>query len=384
MQKLKKIRVLFVAGIFPPDIGGPASYVPLLANYLVSRGHEVKVVCFSELSYYEKDSQFNFTIYRILRKQNLLIRELNTIVKLIKLARNCDIIYSNGNDFKSHIAGLFSNVPVVHKIVGDTAWERARNRRWYSDNIDNYQIDKKPFKLRLLDWVRSYPLRKAKLIITPSEYLGRIVKMWMIDPQKVKVIFNAFTPNQIKAQSSLNLPTWSGKTLVTVCRLVPWKHVDQIIQAIKNLNDVRLIVVGDGPLRNELENQAKQLGQKNKVFFTGNVSKTDVENIMRQSDAFILNSTYEGLPHVVLEAFHCNLPVIATNAGGTPEVVLHGKTGLLIQPGNSKQLKDSIRDALTIIGQYHTENAQQFLKSKFSLERMLEETEQALIQSTDL
>ena len=121
-------------------------------------------------------------------------------------------------------------------------------------------------------------------------------------------------------------------------RLVSWKQVDKVIEAIAGLGDVGLVIIGDGPERSPLENlvSGKEMGDR--VYFAGQRCHKEMLALMAASDLFVLNSTYEGLPHVVLEAMSLGLPVVATAVGGTPELVRDGENGRLVDPSNLQAL----------------------------------------------
>src|SRR5205823_8114129 len=124
--------------------------------------------------------------------------------------------------------------------------------------------------------------------------------------------------------------------------LVPWKSVDAVIRLLPELPKTRFVIAGDGYQRAQLEMLAQSAGVADRVLFLGDVPHASVPQYLAQADAFVLNSTYEGLPHVVLEAMAAQVPVIATNAGGTGEVVEHMVTGMLVRVGDSAGLKAAI------------------------------------------
>jgi glycosyltransferase involved in cell wall biosynthesis len=131
-----------------------------------------------------------------------------------------------------------------------------------------------------------------------------------------------------------------------VGRLIPHKGIDQIIETLPMLPGVELLVIGDGPERAALEARARALGCDARVIFGGGLPPAEVVAQLRKADAFVLNSRYEGLPHVVLEAFAAGLPVVATAVGGTPELVREGESGLLVSPGDVVRLRAAIQTVL--------------------------------------
>src|SRR4029077_21032506 len=135
--------------------------------------------------------------------------------------------------------------------------------------------------------------------------------------------------------------------VVTVGRLVPWKQVDQLIKAIAECDEAGLVVVGDGPDRERLEQLARGGNLGDRVYFAGQRKQEETVSLMAACDLFVLNSTYEGLPHVVLEAMSAGLPVVATAVGGTPEVVSDGENGMLIMPDANDLLSKTLAELVS-------------------------------------
>jgi glycosyltransferase involved in cell wall biosynthesis len=374
------MNVLLVTGIFPPDRGGPASYVPRIAAAFAGHGHSVEVVCLSDRVDHD-DSGYPFRLHRIRRRLFWPWRIVLTTFKIWRTSLRHSLIYVNGLGAECALAGLLAGRPAVHKVVGDYAWERATGRGWFRGRLDDYQTSVKPARLCLLDEVRTFPLLLANHVIVPSEYLREIVSSWGVSKQKIRVIYNAVKSATVTPETSPTLPPWNGKTLVTVCRLVPWKGVDELIRLLADLPDTRLIVVGDGEIRAALEAEAQSCGVAERVWFLGSLPPDGVRWCLSQADAFVLNSTYEGLPHVVLEAMTAGVPVIASNAGGTGEVVEHNVTGLLVPVGNASALKTAIERLWRepALGRHLTTEAAKQLAARFDFDAMVNATEAALL-----
>jgi len=130
----------------------------------------------------------------------------------------------------------------------------------------------------------------------------------------------------------------------TVARLTEQKGHRYLLEAlpkiIRECPNAVFVFAGDGPLRASLESQAVALGVEQYVRFLG--FRKDVVRIMAAFDAFVLPSLFEGLPNAVLEAMVCGKPVIATSVDGTPEAVVHGKTGWLVPPRDPAALADAV------------------------------------------
>lgn len=134
----------------------------------------------------------------------------------------------------------------------------------------------------------------------------------------------------------------------TVGRLVPVKGHVVLLEAFRILSqsyqNVILLLVGDGPLRVQLESEANRMGLDRSVIFSGHQEQSyDFINMM---DFFVLPSLYEGIPMVLLEALALRRPVIATRVGGIPEVVSHGDSGVLVNPTNAGDLAKAMRSLI--------------------------------------
>ena len=144
--------------------------------------------------------------------------------------------------------------------------------------------------------------------------------------------------------------------LVCVARLSEQKGIDLLIQAMARvLSDgvrCRCVIVGDGPLREQLVEQARELGLSGHVLFEG--FQKDVRGYLQAGSAFILTSHMEGLPLSLLEAMACGLPSIVTDVGGNREVVTHRVHGLIVPPGSV----DAISGAITYLATHPEERAQ--------------------------
>lgn len=376
------LRLLMVTGIFPPDLGGPASYVPRMAAALMARGRKVEVVCLSDRTDHD-DSPLPFPVRRIRRGIFFPFRLVATTFAVWRAACRNDLVYINGLSSEAALGALLAGRRAVHKIVGDYAWERATSKDWYHGTIDEYQVAPKNLMLRFSDAVRSWPHFFAHGIIVPSQYLARIVRGWGVRPEKVRVIYNAIAEDRCTKVPKPKLPPWPGKTLITVCRLVRWKGVDALINLLPKLPTTRLVIAGDGYIREELKALVRTCGVADRVLFLGDVPHQDVAEYLAQSDAFVLNSSYEGLPHVVLEAMSACTPVIATDVGGTGEAVIPDRTGLLIPPGNPDALQKAIERLWNEpeLGARLTREAAVVLADRFVFEAMLAATDEALAEA---
>jgi glycosyltransferase involved in cell wall biosynthesis len=370
------MRILIVTGIFPPDIGGPATYVPHMAAALTRLGHRVIVVTLSDRLDHA-DETYGFRVVRLPRRVFKPWRWMRTIFVLVRTGRRMDLLLVNGLAMEAALAATILGRPTVLKVVGDLAWERATASGWVKDDFETFQGKRYGLKIRYLKGLRAWWTRRAQRVIVPSQYLATWVRSWGVSMERIVVIYNAVEkPSDIHpAHVMLGTPL----RLVTVGRLVPWKQLEGLLRAVGRLENVGLVMVGDGPERDRLKALAWRLGISHRVHFAGQKSRGETLALMAACHVFVLNSTYEGLPHVVLEAMSLGLPVVATAVGGTPEVVGDGENGFLVAPldedGLSKALLRVISDARerSRLGEGARRAA-----SRFGAERMIEETEALL------
>ena len=374
------MNLFLITGIFPPDIGGPATYVPGIAQELVSRGHEVTVLTLSE-SVLHEDS-YPYKVVRIRRSISRGLRWLLTIYRMIQLGRHADVFYVNGLAMEAVLAAWLLKKPCVMKVVGDKAWEIAYRKQWTEDAFAQFQQRPQSWRVNVLKALRSFWISRMDAVITPSRFLAAWVET-IVDPSMpVSVIYNAYKP-----------PTFPGKPstkdrgqetqLITVARLVRLKNIEGIFAAIQTIEHARLVIVGDGPHRSHLEAHAEALGVFNRVRFTGALSHDETMAQIAQSGIFILNYVHEGLPHILLEAMSLRVPVIATRVGGTPELVEDGVNGLLVESNDSNGLHNAIVRLLDdpALRQSLIQQADQVIGERFSHKGMVEATERVFVEA---
>jgi len=301
-----------------------------------------------------------------------LLRWLKTVRTIHRLARDADVAYLNGLVLEGIVGSkVLGRCPAVVKVVGDLIWEKARNQRATLLDIDAFQRAALPLRWSLLRRLQGWYTGLADAVITPSRYLAGVVTGWGVAPSRLRVVYNAVKlPPEMPV-----LPT--AYDIVTVARLVPWKGLADLIAVVAE-HDWSLRIVGDGPLRDELEEQAKGLNAR--VTFAGQVPAAKVAEAIRSGRLFVLFSSYEGLPHIVLEAKAAGVAVLASAAGGTPETIDHGVDGWLVPVGERQALAaaidrllkdDNLRLALAAGGRASS-------SERFSHERMVRDTAAAL------
>ncbi len=159
---------------------------------------------------------------------------------------------------------------------------------------------------------------------------------------------------------------------IAVGRFDPPKDYPKMLQAFaqvwKEKPKVRLFIVGDGPLRPEMEILAKKLGIDSQVKFLG--IRKDVPDLLNAADAYVMSSAWEGMPMVLLEAASTGLPIVATDVGGNSEIVVHGKTGFLVPPRDPNALAKAMLELMNLSEDERRkmgEEARKHMEANFSL-----------------
>jgi glycosyltransferase involved in cell wall biosynthesis len=335
------VKVLIVSGIWPPDVGGPASHAPEVAEFLRSRGHAVEVVTTAS----EQPSRRPYPVRWTARSIPVGLRHVVGGRLVAARARKADVVYTTGMFGRSALGSRLAGRPYVLKLTADPAHERAHRRGLSSRSLDEFQHESPGLAVRLLRAARDAELRGAAHVMCPSAYLRELVLDWGVEPSRVEVMPNPLPripdlPEREEARRRLGL---DGATLAFAGRLTAQKSLDVALEAVARNGDVSLVLAGEGVERDALERRAAELDLNGRVRFLGPQPREDVLELLRAADALLLSSTWENFPHTVVESLAVGTPVLATAAGGVVEVVDDGRNGLLVPPGDADALAQAIR-----------------------------------------
>lgn len=349
----RALKVLLTSPVFPPDLGGPAVYVPSLGRFLTERGHSVKVVAFCSDP---EPKGHPFPVIAITRG-GLALRYLKAFYRVWKEAKGQDVVYIQEHLALLHVwAARLRGVPTAIRIMVDGAWEITHRKGWIGgDNIVVFETKEYDWRVKLVRRLQKHWWDRVQHIIACSDFLRSIlVERYGVPGRKVQRIHNAhhgakpadMTETQAEAQERFGLPR-GRRYVLTICRLMGWKRVDGILRALAKLPaDVVLLIAGDGEMEQEWKRLAGELGLGERARFLGNVPHAQIPRLIRAADVFVLNSEYEGLSHTLIEVQTLGTPIIATGVCGNPEVVTHEHNGLLVEPGDDQGLAAAIRRLL--------------------------------------
>lgn len=366
--------VLIIAADYKPNPGGIAAYLDSLARGLIDLGNRVKVVALV-------DSQD--------QERRAFLENYESWVIPLEVAHDERPTSWLGNKCISLLEMVRCKVPMSRKILDRTRWFEAsatsvseldkllkRERpalvvlghlyiQFYSYILHLKDL-RQPYaviahdvefyrsKSRINDRVRrGMIIRGADWIAANSRHTKSMVERWGVPKEKVIIVH----PPLSEQATRLSFPSQRSQpndtfTLVTVSRLVHSKGIDTVLHALKILEqnrvNYRYVVAGKGPERASLEKLATDLGLHDKVRFTGYIEEQDKWRLFRSADVYVMPSRFspdephEGFGIAFLEAAACGIPAIGSNAGGVPDAILHGKTGLLVEPDSPEELANAL------------------------------------------
>lgn len=377
-----KGNILICTGIFPPDIGGPASYAPAIVDALIRNNFGVSVITYSGSS--KKSDADRVAVSRISRKWPKGFRHFLYFLNILKLAKNADTLFALNAvsaGIPAALAASFLKKGLVVKIVGDYAWEIAAGKGKTRFLIDDFQKTKKTGWIGILHKLQVWTCKKANRVIVPSEYLESIVRGWGVPASKINIIYNGtdFKPVELSKEEARKQIGVAGNIIFSAGRLEPWKGFKMLIKIMPRLLELnqffRLVIAGSGTQRKQLEAVIKNMNLGRKVFLVGSKNRSELAVFMAASDIFILNTGYEGFSHQILEAMHAGTPVITTNVGGNKEVIKQGENGFMVRYNDEANLFEAIKTVWQSneIKQKFIDNGRETIKN-FTVDRMVEET----------
>lgn len=169
--------------------------------------------------------------------------------------------------------------------------------------------------------------------------------------RKVHAIHNGADLAELPGTAPRSIGAGQEKRILCTAYYHSYKGLDVLIRSFSFLlgSDpaLRLLLAGDGPERARLEDLAKSLGVHGQIDFLGWQGREQIKNLLHSCDIFVLPSRCECFSISILEALACGRPVVATRVGGTPEIIEHGKTGLLVEPDDPSALAEGLKLLLT-------------------------------------
>ena len=330
------MKVLIATGLYPPEIGGPATYALLLEDELPKKGVAVVIIPFGWVRHYPK-----------------IIRHIVYAYKLWQESKDADIIYALDPISVGIPALLISRLrrkKFIIRLGGDYAWEQGRGRFGLTETLDEYLTGstKRPLMVKVFAALQSYVTKRATKIVAPSEYLKSVIIQWGVKPENIVVIYSALYPLSVEGtkEELHEQLSFTSPTIVSAGRLVPWKGFAVLIEVVAKLKEkypeITLVITGDGEEQDTLMAKAEAEDVTPQVRFVGRLSKDALGASIKGADVFVLNTAYEGLSHQLLEVMDLGTPIVTTTAGGNPELITNDVSGILVPFNDAQALQAAI------------------------------------------
>ena len=319
MGTKRKVKFLLVTGIYPPDIGGPATYIPHLENYLQRNGISHSTITLAAPQFLKNEITPE-ALTRIKRSGANPRRFWKVMNEVVKQGRDAKFIFANGLHEEVGVALLFMRKKkAIAKIVGDPVWERAKNSGKTSLSLQEFNTQNKfELSLFLQRKLLKFSLNRFDTITCPSEELVQLVEKWGVRIPVV-LIQNGVAIHPYRRDST----SWD---IVSISRLVKWKNTEKLIEfAISG--GFSLAIIGSGPEENRLR---KLAAGNSRIVFLGELDKAEIFRELSKSRFFGLFSDYEGLSFSLLESMSFGvIPIVNANQGNL-DVVSDGLNGFVI------------------------------------------------------
>src|SRR3989344_2294375 len=315
-----------IYGITKSNFGGAQRYVFDLATEAKKKGHEVAVMCGGDGILAEKLREASVRVISIpnMKREISLLDELRSFHFIFRtLMEERPALFHTNSSKIGGIGNLAARLAGVKKIIFTAhGWAFNEPRPW-----------RQKILIKFFTWMTIVLAHKT---ICVSEKTREDVS-WIFIKNKLTVIHNGIKEFELKKRET------TGFTVGTIAELHRVKGLDILLLAWSEFVKKRggkLVIIGEGDERENLENKANLLDILDSVEFKGRVE--NAREHLKDFDIFVLSSRSEALPYVLLEAGMAELPVIATRVGGIPEIVESGTTGILVTPENHQEILSSL------------------------------------------
>lgn len=326
----KTMRILHISS--PKGWRGGERQAFLLAKELTGQGHNVYMFCPEESVMADRCSDYKIQTI-LFRKTSVFNPKLSIRIKRICLVNKIDIIHAHD--------------PNAHSLAFLAAWI------W--KNKTPIVISRRVDFIPRNNWFTQlkYNNTHVRAIICVSEFIRKIMTRYLREQKRVEVIHSGIDISSSNQQSTntirelLNLPMGT-KLVGNVSALADHKDYPTFIRVAEIIAtkryDYRFIIIGEGAERKALEAMIREKNLSDMVYLMG--YRTDVAQLLPELDVFLFTSKMEGLGTVVLDAFVSAVPVVATDAGGIPEMIEHKISGLLSQVGDVDSLAGHVQEII--------------------------------------
>jgi sugar transferase (PEP-CTERM/EpsH1 system associated) len=350
--------------IYRLDVGGLENGVVNLINAMPAERFRHAIICLTDYSDFRKRIRRpDVQVYALHKRDG---KDFGVYARLFRLLRALapDIVHTrNLATLDCQFVAALAGVP--GRVHGEHGW----------DVIDVDGTNRKYNLLRR--FMRRFVQRYIPLSVELDDWLQRTVH---VRPDRIARIYNGVDTERFSPARREILAADQPIVIGAVGRMQTVKDQPTLARAFVRLNGMfpalrgrlRLNMIGDGPLRSEVERVISEAGLSAQSSLAG--ARDDVPEQMRAMDIFVLPSIVEGISNTILEAMATGLPVVATRVGGNAELVVDGETGVLVPPSNSDALAQAIGAYVTdpVRARRHGAAGRQRVLRDFGMDRMLD------------
>ena len=303
--------------------GGAERVVSILAGHMAKQGMDVEILTYYDMPVsYELDERVKLTAVETMTGSTNKVKNLLAIRKYFKKYGNVVISFLAPFNIMAIAANFGNGVPMI-----------------VADRNDPTKVPSNFVVRKVRDVL--YCFADGVVVQTQKNkaYFSRIVQ------KKSKVIYN---PIDLKEYAQIALKSEKEKKIVTAGRLMPQKNQKMMIRAFAAVHakypEYQLVIYGEGPSRQELEDLVEELGLKKSILLPGNVS--DIHEHIKNAEMFVLSSDYEGMPNALIEAMCLGLASISTKVSGATDLIHDHENGILTDLDNQEQLEKAMLELI--------------------------------------
>ncbi len=344
------MRILMYSPIFPPAIGGPATQAFNLCKALVRKDEVPVVITYGARFSFIRTEGFDVHTFRLSYTHTPLDKAIRWVVFPFYIAymlrrTRADIIHCHAASALSFVAAFVAKlmgIPRVLKFAGDWVWETlSTSGVKASDFKEMYQ--RSPWAC-FMTWVEKIGLNLFDKIWVVSEFRRKNIQYLLGTDQKVVVINNCLL---LTGGGARHWEEGEPVVVISANRFIPHKRIPFMVQlfAEMDLPHSKLKIIGGGDPREVVlvKEAIRKFEVEDRVELLGILPIEEVYEEFSKASFYLSTSIEEGFPNVFIEAMHYGLPVIATDEGGSKELVLDGKTGYMFTPLDHERVVDTMR-----------------------------------------
>lgn len=334
------MKIIVATPLFPPEIGDIATYTKNIVEHLKLK-NQVQVLAYAG----QVEKIPGVDIYTVNKKQILFLRIWKYFLKLLNLSQGADLIYVQNSiavNLPAILVKIITGKKIIINFVEDEAWKRARYLHLSDKSWENFlQKPEADFKINLIRKLQAWTLKKADYVLVSSQALAQALS------SSYHISLDRIAVNYPLIEASLNLPfgqeLQKGQIFVN-SSFFSWCGLEAVIKAIDILKNkfpnIKLIIVGDGPLKKDLQKLVNSLALNNYINFKAWVSKAEKTYLLNSSELIIESAQEQDFSYFLIECLLLGKNILATNSAYHQEIL--GKQAIFIDGQKPAEIAQKI------------------------------------------